>query len=135
MLFIFFRLIFCVPLKKNSMHKNSIFHKLKEKNQTLAKNSALRHFLIKEYGKMKTFPSIFSQMILKMIIFFDKNSGQHSKLKNFPKTLAKNSFSGIFKIGGLPIRAQKISLIHVPDNCRCHCQINLIQIEIPLCVV
>ena len=39
-----------------------------------------------------------------------KPQTKHSKLKNFPKTPAKNSFSGIFKIDGLPISAQKISL-------------------------
>ena len=55
------RLIFCAALKKNSRHKNSIFQKLKEKNQTQAKNSAFRHFLSKEYGKLNTFPSIFSK--------------------------------------------------------------------------
>ena len=41
-----------------------------------------------------------------------KTQAKHSKLKNFPKTQAKNSFSGIFKIDGLPIGAQKISLTY-----------------------
>ena len=66
----YFRLIFCAPLKKNSRHKNSIFHKLKGKNQTQGKNSNFRHFLSKEYGKMNTSPYIFSQIISKMIILW-----------------------------------------------------------------